>query len=151
MTTETTTTETGRQALAALGLDTRTAAGARALIRRAMTREGVQPEHASTPARAQAQAPLLAVWALQHPDKIALAVAAGFERAAQQWTEGNNSGDPRTLDLMDARCDETRRQVGLVCGLFGIERLDFPGLYPTYHRGTRTWYSGDELRALKGE
>lgn len=146
MASETTTTDVGHRALEALRQDTQTAAGARALIRRALARTGFTATSGGA-----ADADSLASWALRNPELIGPSVASMFERAAQEWTEGNNSGSEWKLSVMERRCEETRKQAALVCGLFGIERVDFPGLYPTFHRAGRTWYSGDEIRALKGE
>lgn len=143
---ESTLTDAGIAALYKLAEDTQIAAGARAMIRRAMALDGY-----STPSRTTQDAPHLATWAVQHPDLIAPRVAAGFERAAQAWTRGNNSGNNAGLAAGERECAVQRRMAALVCGLFGIERVDFPGLYPTFHRAGRTWYTGDEARALKGE
>ncbi len=139
-------TDAGARALVELKQDTQIAAGARAMIRRAMVMDGY-----TAPSRTTKDAPHLATWAVQHPDLIAPRVAAGFERAAQAWVRGNNSGNNNGLAAGERECNVQRRMAALVCGLFGIERVDFPGLYPTFHRAGRTWYTGDEARALRGE
>ncbi len=71
---------------------------------------------------------------------VADAIEDGWERAANQWTAGNNSGNPETLRLMEAECDLTQATWARVCRLFGII-VQFPGLYPICIVKGRTYYS----------
>lgn len=57
-----------------------------------------------------------------------------FERAAQAWVNGNNSGDPRLLARGEKRCDMLRRQAEQLLKPLGIV-VDYPGLYPSFTVG----------------
>jgi len=57
-----------------------------------------------------------------------------FERAAQAWVRGNNSGDSIMLARCDRRCDALRRQAESLLKPLGIV-VDYPGLYPSFTVG----------------
>ncbi len=137
-------TEKLAKALAGNG---RAEAGARALIKRAMRRSGLDIEPDTSP-------DLLASWARQPSSapEIARGLMGQFERAADKWVEGNNSGDARRLEACNDECDNLRDQAEIVCAVLGL-RVDYPGLYPTFMREHGTYYFSlnDIIRAIRGE
>ncbi len=54
-----------------------------------------------------------------------------FERAAQAWTAGNNSGKNEALVRYENKCSEYRRKAEALLEPLGIE-VDYPGLYPSF-------------------
>lgn len=69
-----------------------------------------------------------------------------FKLAALAWEQGNNSGDPSTLDRGDRLCDMRRTQAeALVRMVVPTVEVSYPGLYPTFQVGSRTFYSVIEL------
>jgi hypothetical protein len=54
-----------------------------------------------------------------------------FERAAQAWVSGNNSGDNAYNKRAVVRCDKFRTEAEALLKPYGIE-VDYPGLYPSF-------------------
>ena len=110
-----------------LGTDCLVSAGARALIKRAARRFGAEDVNAWN-------AQTLAAWAYSRPELLAGGVARAFESAAQRWTDGNNSGNPRALEAGERDCDNQRAFAEMVLGLFNVTAT-YPGLYPVLRAG----------------
>ena len=53
-----------------------------------------------------------------------------FNRAANAWVRGNNSGNPEMLKRCEMRCDTIRREAEELLAPFKI-LCDYPGLYPS--------------------
>ena len=54
-----------------------------------------------------------------------------FERAAQAWVQGHNSGKNESLIRFENKCRELRRKAEVLLEPLGIE-VDYPGLYPSF-------------------
>jgi hypothetical protein len=54
-----------------------------------------------------------------------------FERAAQAWVRGNNSGNGAKLEAGEKRCDKLRGEAEELLKPLGI-KCDYPGLYPSF-------------------
>ncbi len=54
-----------------------------------------------------------------------------FERAAQAWIRGNNSGNNDTMKRCNALCERYRNRAEALLTPLGIE-VDYPGLYPSF-------------------
>ena len=56
---------------------------------------------------------------------------AYFRRSAKAWVEGNNSGNPETLELMTGIERDTAQKGEALLAPLGI-KCDWPGLYPSF-------------------
>lgn len=54
-----------------------------------------------------------------------------FNRAANAWTRGSNSGDNLTVSRENARCQKLRDKAEALLAPLRIE-VDYPGLYPSF-------------------
>lgn len=115
-------------------------AGRRALIKRGLTVAKI--DH-----NPQADDETLAKLARKHPKAMAAAIARVFDRAADSWVEGNNSGNEQTNKEKQADCERLHRQAESVLELFGVE-CDYPGLYPCYKLDGREYLHPDLERLL---
>lgn len=107
-------------------------AGRRTIIKRAMRKVGLEVEN-------DASDDYLNQWAKGHPGYLVDPLTAAFERAAQAWIRGNNSGDNAGLREGEAECDRCRQQAESVLTLFGVT-ADYPGLYPTFEHGGHCYH-----------
>lgn len=125
------------------------AAGHRTIIRRAWQR-ACGGTDAHNRIQYDTSAADLDQWAKDNPEKLAHTLERWFERAAREWTTGNNSGDNRTFDRCKAECDRLHAQAESVLALFGI-KVDYPGLYPCFEHDGRHFYTAEELSRLLNE
>jgi hypothetical protein len=54
-----------------------------------------------------------------------------FNRAANAWIHGNNSGSNEIVKQDNAKCDRLRREAETLLKPLGIV-VDYPGLYPSF-------------------
>jgi len=54
-----------------------------------------------------------------------------FNRAANAWVRGNNSGDTKTMNRCNHLCGQLRRDAEALLKPLKIE-VDYPGLYPSF-------------------
>ncbi len=54
-----------------------------------------------------------------------------FDRAANAWTRGSNSGNGEKYKADQARCQKLRKEAEALLAPFGIA-CDYPGLYPSF-------------------
>jgi hypothetical protein len=82
--------------------------------------------------------------AVAAPAVVARGLTRAFDTAARQWTRGNNSGDPRTLEECEKQCEATRGNASRVLKIWGV-RVDYPGLYPCFLWDGITHYDAESL------
>jgi hypothetical protein len=79
---------------------------------------------------------------LTHAQAVALAKEAEglFNRAAQAWIRGNNSGNSEYLEHSSKACDKLRAKGQTLLDPHGIT-ADFPGLYPVFEVAGRQYHT----------
>lgn len=65
---------------------------------------------------------------------------AKFRLSAKAWEDGNNSGDPQVLDVMEKRERRLALEGAALLAPLGI-KCDWPGLYPSFEVNGFTEYT----------
>lgn len=106
-------------------------------LKHILRKAGFRPDNDATTPNLEAHLRLVAANA---PKLAADFIEAMFNRAAECWIAGNNSGDSRTMEAKSAECDFIRTAAERVLALWGIG-TDYPGLYPSFTLGGYEFHS----------